>query len=331
MAHYDFVSIGDITTDAFIELEDVRVDCDSNNENCRLSMNFGDKIPYKSVTEVRAVGNSPNAAVAAHRLGLATALISDIGDDRGGQDCLDQLRTEGLSTEFVKVHQGKITNYHYVLRYQAERTILIKHEEYPYALPSFSEAPGWLYLSSMGPSSLPFHDEIAAFLDVNPDTKLAFQPGTFQMEMGKERMAKMYAHAELTICNKEESQRILGSASDDITELLVGMHALGSRQVVITDGPNGGYASDGTHAWAIPMYPDPAPPVDRTGAGDATASTTAAYLAHGLSLPEALKRGMVNSMSVVQHIGAQEGLLSAEQIDDYLAKAPADFAATPLA
>jgi len=31
-------------------------------------MNFGGKIPYKDVVVVPAVGNSPNAATAAHRL-----------------------------------------------------------------------------------------------------------------------------------------------------------------------------------------------------------------------------------------------------------------------
>ena len=78
------------------------------------------------------------------------------------------------------------------------------------------------------------------------------------------------------------------------------------------------------------MYPDPKPPVERTGAGDATASTTVAYLIKGLSLEEALLRGQINSMNVVQEIGAQKGLLTAEQIEEWYAKRPADYKATDL-
>ena len=51
---YDFVSFGDITTDAFIKLKDARVNCDINDENCMLCVKFGQKIPFESVTEVLA-------------------------------------------------------------------------------------------------------------------------------------------------------------------------------------------------------------------------------------------------------------------------------------
>ena len=75
---YDFIAVGDLVTDAFIKLEDAQVRCDAQGENCMLSMRFGDKIPYKDVTVVPAVGNSTNAAVAASRLGLKSALVSHV-------------------------------------------------------------------------------------------------------------------------------------------------------------------------------------------------------------------------------------------------------------
>ena len=72
----------------------------------------------------------------------------------------------------------------------------------------------------------------------------------------------------------------------------------------------------------IPMYPDPAPPKNRTGAGDAFASTVTAMLAIGMSVPDALVRGPINSAMVVQQIGAQKGLLSRKELEAWLAKAP---------
>ena len=50
MKRTDFLAIGDIVIDAFIELENVEVHCDINNENCTICMKFADKIPYKDVT-----------------------------------------------------------------------------------------------------------------------------------------------------------------------------------------------------------------------------------------------------------------------------------------
>lgn len=85
---YDFVAIGDMVVDAFIELSkdfaDVTQDLDTGRKT--LLMNFGDKLPYEDVTVINAVGNSPNAAVSAHRLGLETALVSSVGHDRYGTD-----------------------------------------------------------------------------------------------------------------------------------------------------------------------------------------------------------------------------------------------------
>jgi ribokinase len=75
----------------------------------------------------------------------------------------------------------------------------------------------------------------------------------------------------------------------------------------------------------MPLYPDPAPPVDRTGAGDAFASTFVAALAKGLSLEDALRWGPINSMSVVQKVGAQAGLVTEQELHAYLQHAPDNY------
>lgn len=326
---FDFIALGDIVTDAFIELKDARVDCDIDDANCRISMRFGDKIPYKNVTVVEAVGNSPNAATSASRLGLKTALITDIGDDEEGKKALARLQENGIDTQFVRTHEGMKTNYHYVLLYDKERTILIKHEEYPYEMQNIGK-PKWIYLSSLGENSLPFHHTIAQYLKDNPEVKLAFQPGTFQIKLGYEELKDIYEVSEVFFCNKEEAQRILKIKETDEKKLLEGMYKLGPNIVVITDGPKGAYTYDGKEIWHMPMYPDIKEPIDRTGAGDAFSSTFTSSLALGLSIPEALARGPINSMNVVQYIGAQEGLLPREKLEEYLTNAPKDYKATKL-
>ena len=145
------------------------------------------------------------------------------------------------------------------------------------------------------------------------------------MDMGKEKLAPLYRTTELVACNKEEAERILQTGETNISELLDRMHDLGPKIVLITDGPNGAYASNNEQKVRVPMYPDPKPPLDRTGAGDATTSTFVVALALGLPLEEALLWGPVNSMAVVQEVGAQKGLLSRETLQRYLADAPATY------
>jgi len=330
---YDFVALGDIVVDAFIELNkdmaDVTQDLDTGRKT--LQMPFGSKLPYDDVTVINAVGNSPNAAVSAHRLGLSTALITNVGTDRYGSDCLDALRTEGVHTDFVKIHEGKSTNYHYVLRYGPERTILIKHETYSYTLPQFEAPPRFIYFSSIGEHGIDHHFEIADYIQANPQTKLVFQPGTFQIKLGPEKLQALYEVTDIFFCNKEEAQEILGSDVQDVPTLIRDFKKLGPKMPVITDGPHGAYVVDADdQAWHMPMYPDPAPPVDRTGAGDSFSSTFTAAIALGKTPAEALSWGPINSMSVVQHIGAQAGLLSMDKLQEYLKNAPLNYQAVKL-
>ena len=326
----DFIAIGDTAVDEFIRLKDARVNCDINQEDCTISMAWGDKIPYEFSVLVPGVGNAANAAVAAARLGLSAGFVSNVGNDRYGKDILATFAREGVDTAHVAVHDDIPTNHHYVLWYEAERTILIRHEAYPYLIPEGFVAPKWIYLSSAGENSEAFHADLAAWLAAHPETKLAFQPGTFQIRMGKEKLVPLYSAAAVAACNKEEAERILGLGETDMRELLEKMRALGPRIALITDGRNGAYAYDGSEMLSIPLYPDPKPPVDRTGAGDAMASTFVIALALGMTVREALLWGPINSMSVVQEIGAQKGLLSREKIKEYLARAPQEYAVTSL-
>ncbi|MFZ3043960.1 MAG: carbohydrate kinase family protein [Minisyncoccia bacterium] len=321
----DFIAIGDTTVDEFIKLKEAQVNCDINHQDCTISMKWGDKIPYDFSVLVPAVGNAANAAVAAARLGLSSAFVSNVGKDHYGENILATFESEGVDTKYVAVNDGIPTNHHYVLMYDAERTILIRHEAYPYIIPKGFEAPKWIYLSSTSELAEEFHYELAAWLREHPETKLAFQPGTFQIKMGKEKLKELYAATEIFACNKEEAQIILGLGETDMKPLLQEVHALGPKTVLITDGPNGAYASDGTVILKVPMFPDPKAPIDRTGAGDAMTSTFVAALALGKTLSEALRWGPINAMAVVQEIGAQKGLLTRAALEKHLADAPADY------
>ncbi len=324
----DFLAIGDLVTDAFIKIKDAEVTCDIDHHNCKLCVRFGDKVPFESVEEVVAVGNSANAAVSAARLGVSSALMAHVGNDYHGKDCITELQKNNVDTTFVEVHDGIPTNYHYVLWYDVERTILVKHAHFPVSFPQDMEPPKMIYLSSLGKGTEAYHTEIATYISAHPEIKLVFQPGTFQMKMGIEKLKDIYAHTYIFFCNVEEAQRILNEQTSDIKILSQKLHALGPKLVCITDGINGAYASDGNTVWFMPVYPHE--PYERTGAGDAFASTVSTALLLGKTLDEALMWGPINSMSVVQYVGAQKGLLSEEKLHEYLHNAPTEYKPTIL-
>ena len=321
---FDLLAIGDITIDAFIKLKDAQVTCDIDHEKCKLCFGFGDKVPYESLTICNAVGNGPNAAVCASRLGLYSAILTHIGNDENGKDCLEELKKNNVDTQHVITEENKHTNHNYILWYDVDRTILTRHEAFTYNLNGIT-APKWIYFSSLGTNSLPFHLELADFVEKNPETKLAFQPGTFQIKTGAKALEKIYKNTEIFFCNVEEAQKIIEEESRDLPILLEKMALLGPKIVIITDGFSGAYAFDtrSGNKLFMPVYPHT--PFESTGAGDAFASTIVSALALGKTLEEALLWGPINSQSVVQHIGSQKGLLTQEQLQEFLTKAPENY------
>jgi len=324
----DVLSIGDVVTDAFIKLMDDQAWIEERDGRNVICMEFGSKLPFDHVQVIEGVGNAANAAVSFARLGLNSGLISNVGDDTWGADMICALKQNSVDTRFVHENQGKISNYHYVLWYKEERTILIKHEDYEYLWPRFrvNDIPRWMYFSSISEAAIEhYHDDVVEWLNEHPDVKLAFQPGTFQMKAGVDRLRSLYARSEVVVLNREEATDVFSGDHDNIHDLLDRMHQAGIKIPVITDGPGGAYVSDGNRRWSMPLYPDPAPPVDRTGAGDSFASTFVAALMHGADVPGALLWAPINSMNVVQHVGAQEGLLSQQQLDYFLRNAPKHY------
>ncbi len=317
------LAIGDIFTDAFIKLNDneARVTKDDDGTEW-LSVKFGQKMPYDDVEVVQSVGPSPNAAVSMSRLGLRAGLMAYLGDDEVGAASLGYLGEQGVDTSTIVPEQGAKSSYWYVLRYGADRTMLVKNEDYDYQWHEPAEVPEWIYLSQISPKAWGLHERLLEYLEAHPDVKLAFQPGTSHFRWGVDQLRAIYQRAHIVIMNREEAVDVTGRSYDSLRKLSIGLHDLGPQIVVITDGPNGSYASYDFKLVTIPNYPDPAPPYERTGAGDAFASTIVAALALGESMDTALTWAPINSAYVVQQMGAQKGLLHFDELRAHLGEAP---------
>jgi len=319
----DFLAIGDIVAEPFIKITDAEANCDLQGEHCKICFRFGEKIPYESAEVCYAVGNSSNVAVGVSKLGLSSTLVSYVGDDYVGKQNIESLMKDGVNIDYIKIVPGMESNYHYVLWYQRERTILVKHTEFPYSFSQDTPESKWIYLSSLAANSIDYHKEILEYINKYPNTKLAFQPGTFQLKMGVETLKDIYKRTDILFCNLIEAKRILETEDGDVIKLISGLRELGPKIVVMTNGLDGAYTYDGIDILFVPVYSTES--IESTGAGDSFASAMVAALILGKDLKEAMLWGPINSMSVVSYVGAQKGLLTREKLEEILNNAPEEY------
>lgn len=317
---YDIISVGDSTMDMFLGLNTVgsRV-CAKDSDRCVLQLSYADKIEA-DFQEFATGGNSANLAIGSARLGLSVGFYTVLGDDEIGDILSHTIMREGVSDEYVLRNKGGKTNFHVVLNHEAERTIIIYHNKRAYRLPKFKKAK-WAYYSSMGEGFQAIQPGLVSFVKEH-GVKLGFNPGTIQLKAGYKVLEPVIRVTEVLIVNKEEAHRLLGMKHDgvDWKALLGHLHNLGPKQVVITDGPNGAYAYDGSKHWYMPVFDVPV--IERTGAGDSFSTGVIAALASNHSMEEALSWGTFNSASVIQEIGPQKGLLTKSQMQKFLKNHP---------
>jgi ribokinase len=303
----DVLAVGDTTEDIFLQLHDASLQCSVDGKNCMLSLDYGEKIAVERKTIVSAVGNAANHAIGAARLGCKAALYTVLGDDDQGHHAKDILEKNGVDTQFVTFDKEHGTNLSVIINFRSERTILVYHEPREYSLPSIDH-PAWIYLTSAsGKGVETLHTQVLQHLASYPDCKMAFNPGTHQIHLGKDELLPLLQKTSLLFLNREEAARVSEVETRDIKVLMQAFHKMGIGTVVITDGPEGSYASDGRQIYHLERYP--VTEVERTGAGDAYGSGFLSAIINKKGIPEAMQWGGANAASVVQYIGAREGLL----------------------
>ena len=331
--HLDILCVGDVAVDLFLTLADDGVSVEDAADGRRLVLPFGAKVSCEVTTTVAAGGNAANVAVACARLGLRTAMVAYVGADPAGREAVESLQGEGVDASLVRLDPRVPTNRNFVLRVGHERTILVHHEQHDCHWPHLrpAERPTWLFLSSVGRDAHAYEDQIADWLEEEPGVSLAFEPGTLQIARGAAALHRLYRRAGLVVCNREEAALITGgSAAESPRALMERLFDLGPDRVVVTDGSAGAYGSDRSGWWRVPVFPDDAPVLDRTGAGDAFAATLVASIASGATLEEAMGRAPVNAMRVVQAVGSQAGLLDRGSLEALLEQAPPEVGVRPL-
>lgn len=317
MANLDLLSIGDANLDAFIVPSESESLCDINTKECLIAFSYADKIPVKSL-EFSVGGNASNNAVGTKRLGVNSGVVLTLGDDSTGIQIIEKLKAENVDLTYCIQQPSTLSNFNVAVTYTGERTIFTYHAPRSYEFPVQLPRVPWVYLTSMGESYRPFYNHITEWLVRNPEVKMAFNPGSWQLRGGIKEIGNVMKLAHLVFVNKQEAEKLTGyEAKDKVTkELLMALSGLGPQISVITDGGNGAYLFDGHKFLSCGIMPMDA--YERTGAGDAFGSGFLAGIIKGKTVEEALVWGTVNSASVIGYVGAQKGLLKEGDIDTWV-------------
>lgn len=328
--NFDIIVIGDSTIDTFIKIHDASVACDLNTKECKICIKYGSKIPVESIAHGVA-GNAANVAVACSTLGLKSGIYTNLGSDKQGELIKNALVARGVSPDYIVESKDKSSNLSVVLTFQNERTIFVYHQDWDYQLPNNIASASWVYLTSMAATFVNSNimDEVCNYIN-RSGAKLAYAPGTYQLKAGIKKYPKILDRCELLIVNLEEAQNILGLDGTEktaIRDVLSKLLLLGPKIVAVTDGEKGSYASDGKEYLQVGIFP--AQVVEKTGAGDAYSGAFISALSLGQSLSESMVWGALNSAHAISEVGAQNGLMTKEEIVRYRSSVP-EFVASNL-
>ena len=299
------VTIGKATQDVFLKSSEAFKEFEHKGVKYE-QLPVGQKLDLEEVIFATG-GNVTNAAVTFARQGLHSKYSWCLGNDPSSETILQSLDKEGVNTSHVFQGDHFSASYSAILMLVGgERTILNYKGTMPTAASteldlSVIDEGDWIYISSLGDMEL-LERIIARAAEHN--VKIMLNPAGVELK-NTDKLKVLLEDVEVLAVNKEEAQMIVhGETSEELVRHLNHFVPV----AIVSDGPNGVVASDSKKIISAGMYED-VPVVDRTGAGDAFGSGFLSQYAQDKSLKESIIFASANSTSVVQSIGAKEGIL----------------------
>lgn len=292
-------------------------------------------------------GGATNSAVSFARAGFSVEAFFKIGTDQAGDFILKTLKQENVATAHaIRTDTAPTGNAFIIPGPQGNSAVLVyrganialTQAELPESAIAQAEH---LYITSLSGPAAPLLIPITE-LAKKHSVPVAANPGTSQLHAGAEFLKAALANIDILILNSYEAELLmtsliinlppvelspqydetlpellkkpLGSATTCFTlqQFFKMVHACGPRIVVVTNGAEGVYASDKKTIYFHPSVKIGI--VSSIGAGDAFGSCFVAQLIHNTSIDDALRAGVINSASVIQHLGTQTGLLTADEL-----------------
>lgn len=323
MSDIDILCVGNATIDVFVILKNLQKFSYDKFSN-QISFPLGEKVPLDEY-QLCLGGNACNVSVGLSRLNLKTSLAAEVGSDEFSKKITNGLDSEKVDQTFIDKETRKTPYFNIVLSYEGERTILEeKRESDGFNVGSLN--PKLIYLTSLNGDWKKIYDKV---FESNANSLFAFNPGARQISQNLKDVLDLLPKMEILFVNLSEAQKLCQDTNPDIKIIMGKLKNLGAKISVVTDGMSGSYAIDKDEAIYKIGAASEQKPVERTGAGDSYATGFIFGILNGKSVPESMKLGAINAESVIRRIGAQDGLLTKEELEkEFIALS--DFSATNL-
>ena len=324
----------------------------SNATTSYLWLEQGRKVDANSIA-THVGGGAINVAVAWQRLGLEVAPLVKIGRDLNGEEILQSLRQQGLSTELIRYSESLGSGVSVLISAHDRNAAIFTYRGANTRLrqSDFSAQDfvgiDLVFVSNLSNESADCYPEIIR-LAKQAGSKVAVNPGIRQITTRGNKFANSLQGVDLLTMNKTEAEAVMAFVADGekpqiaarqtegdsgkarlwreglrkesmlipLAEFMARVRARGADMVCITDGTYGSYL-----ATAEGLYFCPSQKVEvkgTAGAGDAFAATLSYSLFSGIEPKQALALAGINSAAVVTQLDTQSGLLTKSELLDRL-------------
>ena len=308
---HDIITFGSATRDLFIKSKGFKtLKHKSFITGQGLCFGLGSKIQIDDIFFATGGGGTNTAATFAKQ-GFKTAYIGKIGDDPGGRAIKEELKALKVQ-DFASVDKDKKTPYSIIFTEKDGRTILVyhgaSHELRKEEIPFNKLKTKWFYIASLSGNSAKCFDPIIEFAK-RDKVKVALNPGRTQLKFPLKKAKKILSQVDILILNQEEAAILSRSPYYKEKDILKKLKDWTKGIVVITKGPRGVLVFDGKNIYQAGIFKEKKY-IDRTGAGDAFGSGFVAGFMRTGKVEEAIRLGSANGTSMVEYIGAKNGILS---------------------
>lgn len=262
-------------------------------------------------------GKGANQAVAAARLGAEVWFIGRVGEDEFGRSRVEDLRREGVSTDFVVWDEEAHSGVAFILVDQrGENMITVA----PGSNARLSAEDVWRASEAIrAADALLLQFEILEEAIIAAE-RVAKERGTLVVvnpAPWKPVSEEVLSLADVVVPNEIEARGILGREGSP-EELVSSLLDKGPKMAVVTLGKRGALCAErGQEPVHVPAFEVKA--VDATAAGDAFCAGLAVALVEGRRLPDAVRFACACAAMAVTRLGAQPSLPKREELKQLLA------------
>jgi sugar/nucleoside kinase (ribokinase family) len=322
----DVVTIGSTTRDAFFEVDFPLTRWPKAPSGRALVIPFGEKL-NSEVAYFTVGGNAANASITFARQGLRTSIFTKIGKDVSAGELRRIWKKEKVMANLVETSDLP-TSYSVILLQRGERSIIRYHgavNEFSLDDVSLGKLKSkWWYVSLPGESYKTF-DRLLAYAKKN-NIKVAINPGSGNLSgPGLRDLREHLKDITFLVVNEGEAATITGIPFKKEKEVFKKLDNFVPGIVAVTSGNKGVTVSDGNFIYKAGIFKNKKV-VDRTGAGDAFGSGFVAGLIRkkegfkggeckSENVEYAIRLASANATSVVEKLGATEGIIKKRDFD----------------